>query len=82
MSAPGNTAKLGTTHSIIQTTQSSSSLVGSEAIYIQFISQHTTESAHLPTIPVGECLYFSHKITTYCQYNPRLIHFSVFLLNK
>ena len=42
MSTPGNTAKLGTAHSNIQTAQSSLSLVGSEPTMLQGISQHTT----------------------------------------
>ena len=52
MSTPGITTKLGSTHSNKQTAQSCPSLVGSEPIYIQCISQHTTESAYyLPTMP-------------------------------
>ena len=51
MSTPGNTAKLGTAHSNIQTAQSCPSLVG---INIQCISQHTTELAHYPTMPAKQ----------------------------
>ena len=38
MSAPGNTAKLGTAHSNIQTAQSSPSLVGSEPTMHSLVS--------------------------------------------
>ena len=44
MSTPGNTAKLGATHSNIQTAQSIvRPWLGAN---LQCISQHTTESAH------------------------------------
>ena len=48
MSIAGNTAKLETTHSNIHTAQSSLSLVAIEPT--MHSSQHTTESAHYPTI--------------------------------
>ena len=58
MSAPGNTAKLETRYSKIQTAQSCPSLVG-----IDPTIDHTTESAHYPTMPA------SHVFATYCKLN-------------
>ena len=49
MSTPGNTAKLGATHSNIQTAQRGPSLVGSEPT----IPQHETESALYPICQPG-----------------------------
>ena len=51
MSTPGSTAKLGATHSNIQTAQRGPSLVGSEPI--QCISLQTTESALNPLCQPG-----------------------------
>ena len=45
MSTPGNTAKLGATHSNIQTAQRGPSLTPWLGANLQCISQHTTESA-------------------------------------
>ena len=48
MSTPGNTSMLGTAHSNIQTAQSCPTLVGIEPSMYYY--QHSTESAHYPTI--------------------------------
>ena len=50
MSTPGNTAKLGTAHSNIQTAQSNPSLVGAN---LQCISPHATELALYPLCQPG-----------------------------
>ena len=50
MSTPGNTAKLGATHSNIQTAQRCPSWLGAN---LQYISQYTTESALNPLCQLG-----------------------------
>ena len=50
MSTPGNTAKLGATHSNIRTAQRGPSLVGSE---LTMLNQHTTESTLYPLCQPG-----------------------------
>ena len=64
MSTPGNTAKLGTAHSNIQTAQSSQPWLGAN---LQCISQHTTESAHQHTTQMLTYTYFifSHSFVSW-----------------
>ena len=58
MSTPGNTAKLGATHSNIQTAQRGPSLVGSEPT--MHYSQHTTETAPYPLCQPGIEIKFNN----------------------
>ena len=70
MSTPGNTARLGTVHSNIQTAQSCPYLDGIEPT--MHIIQHNTESALYPTMParhkVPNKVRFPNKVSSVAKY--------------